>query len=148
RIQQPLAGVDEHDFERERAIVENELNQRTEMGVYGRVIAWMQTAFFPPGHPFARPIGGNGATLHRLTLADARRLRAGHYRPSHVALLVTGAPARTPARVVAQWPAAVTAPDAAGPRPAGGSVQAAASTAAGPPAPPQARPPAPAQARP
>ncbi len=130
RIQRPLAGVDEADFERERAIVENELAQRTETGVYGQVITWMQAAFFPPGHPFARPIGGNRATLHRLTLADARAFVAEHYRPSNVALLVTGAPTLTPARVAARLPDAVTVPGGAAPRPAGGTVQPAASTAA------------------
>ena len=34
----------------------------------GRVIAWMQHALFPPGHPYARPIGGSPTTLRTLTL--------------------------------------------------------------------------------
>src|SRR5262245_8224706 len=143
RIQRPLAGVDDADFERERAIVENELNQRTETGVYGRVIAWMQTAFFPRGHPFARPIGGTRASLHRLTLADARAFVAEHYRPSNAALLVTGESTVTVASVASRLPASVTARDAGAPRPPGATVPAAASTTGGAPAPPsqpQARP--------
>ena len=135
----PLAGVDEADFERERAIVENELNQRNEMGVYGRVVAWMQAAMFPPGHPYARPIGGSTASLRRLTLADARSFVAEHYRPSNVALLVTGESAVTSAvaSVASRLPAAVTSREATASRPPIKSLQAAASTggaAAGEPA--------------
>jgi zinc protease len=59
RIAHRWPASDEADFERERAIVENELNQRNEIGVYGRVVARMQAAMFPPGHPYARPIGGS-----------------------------------------------------------------------------------------
>jgi len=131
RIQRPLAGVDDADFERERAIVENELNQRTETGVYGQVIAWMQTAFFPTGHPFARPIGGTRTTLHRLTLADARAFVAEHYRPSNVSLLVTGEPSVTLARVASRLPDAMTARGGA-PRAAGGTMQAASATPGAP----------------
>jgi zinc protease len=143
RILHPLAGVDEADFERERAIVENELNQRNEMGVYGRVVAWMQAAMFPPGHPYARPIGGSTASLRRLTLADARSFVAEHYRPSNVALLVTGESAVTSAveSVTSRLPAAVTSREATASRPPIKSLQAAASTGGAapgkPPGPPQ-----------
>ncbi len=90
RLSRPLVGVDDQDLARERAIVENELNQRNETGVYGSVIAWMQHALFPPGHPYARPIGGSAATLRTLTLADARAFAAAHYRPDNTTLLVSG----------------------------------------------------------
>ena len=146
RIAHPLAGVDEADFERERAIVENELNQRNEMGVYGRVVAWMQAAMFPPGHPYARPIGGSAASLRRLTLADARSFVAEHYRASNVSLLVTGEPAVTSAvaNVASRLPAAVTSREATASRAPIKSLQAAASTgaavAASPPGRLQARP--------
>ena len=90
RLSRPLVGVDEADLERERAIVENELFQRNETGVYGRVIAWMQHALFPPGHPYARPIGGSPTTLRTLTLADARTFAAAHYRPENATLLISG----------------------------------------------------------
>ncbi|HXU01483.1 MAG TPA: insulinase family protein, partial [Polyangia bacterium] len=115
RILHPLVGVDEEDFERERAIVENELNQRNEMGVYGRVVAWMQTAMFPAGHPFTRPIGGTPATLRKLTLADARDFAAAHYRPSNVSLLVTGEANVTAAAgaVASRLPGSLKAKDAA-----------------------------------
>ena len=109
RLLRPLAGVDEADLERERAIVENELNQRNETGVYGSVVAWMQHALFPPGHPYARPIGGSPATLHTLTLADARAFAAAHYRPENATLLVTGeiGAGGTLAGVVARLPEAI-----------------------------------------
>src|SRR5262245_55696028 len=148
RIQRPLDGVDADDFEHERAIVENELNQRTEMGVTGRVVAWLQTSFFPAGHPFARSVGGSKASLRRLTLADARAFVDQHYRPSNIALLVTGEQAVTLAAVASQLPASIRARDATSPQPAGGAQAAAAAgsaaaSAAGPAPvllPPQARP--------
>jgi zinc protease len=105
----PLDGVDETDFERERSIVENELAERNELGVYGQVVAWIQGALHPPGHPYARPIGGSAASLARLTLADARRFAAAHYRPEDATLLVSGEiGGRSPmATVVARLPDAL-----------------------------------------
>ena len=96
RIAHPLAGVDEADFERERAIVENELNQRNEMGVYGRVVAWMQAAMFPPGIRTRGRSAAARASLRRLTLADARSFVA-ETLPSveRRSLLVTGESAVT-----------------------------------------------------
>jgi zinc protease len=90
RLSRALAGVDEADFERERSIVENELYQRNETGVYGAVVAWIQGALFPQGHPYARPIGGNLRSLRKLTLGDARAFVAAHYHPENAALLVAG----------------------------------------------------------
>lgn len=90
RLLHTLANVDERDFARERAIVENELDQRNEIGVYGNVMAWMQRALFPAGHPYARPVGGSTATVRGLTLADARAFAAAHYRPDNASLLVMG----------------------------------------------------------
>jgi zinc protease len=111
RLSRPLAGVDDADFERERAIVENELNQRNELGVVGLVVGWMQQALYPPGHPYSRPIGGTVASLRRLTLADARRFAATHYRTDNATLLVTGEiGGPTPlASVATMLPSAVTA---------------------------------------
>ncbi len=111
RLSRPLAGVDDADVERERAIVENELNQRNELGVVGLVVGWMQQALYPPGHPYSRPIGGTVASLRRLTLADARRFVATHYRTDNATLLVTGdIGGPTPlASVATMLPAVVTA---------------------------------------
>jgi zinc protease len=146
RLTRPLAGVDEADFDRERSIVENELNQRNELGVYGQVVAWMQRALFPPGHPYARPIGGSAASLRRLTLADARRFAATHYRADNATLLVAGEiGGRSPlATVAARLPAGLKARDAAAP--AGGATAVAAADRA--PRPTDGTPPAPATARP
>jgi len=139
RIAHPLAGVDDQDFERERAIVENELNQRNETGVYGQVVAWVQSAMFPIGHPFTRPIGGTPATLRKLTLADARGFVAEHYRPSNVSLVVTGEANLTAAdgAVASRLPASLKARDtAAAPLP-NKSLQAAGSTVAAAASPPR-----------
>jgi zinc protease len=130
RVLRPLAGVDEADFDRERAIVENELNQRNELGVYGRVMAWLQGALFPAGHAYARPIGGSKATLRRLTLADARAFAALHYRPSNATLLVVGETgAAALATVASRLPEAMKTRSALAARPAPRALQEAAATA-------------------
>jgi zinc protease len=127
RIMHPLAGVDDADFERERAIVENELNQRNETGVYGQVISWVQRALFPAGHPYARPIGGSRTTLRRLTLADARAFAAANYHPANATILVAG-DGRTAAltAVAARLPDSVKTRAATAARPAPRSLQEAA----------------------
>jgi zinc protease len=106
RLLRPLEGVDQQDFERERAIVENELTERNEVGVYGQVMGWIQRDVFPAGHRHARPVGGSADTLRRLTLAQARSFAATHYRPQNATLLVAGAlEARRPlSALVAQLP--------------------------------------------
>jgi zinc protease len=90
RMQNPLLGVTEADFQRERDVVENELHERNELGVGGQVMGWMQASLFPAGHPWTRPIGGSQASLARLTLADARAFAATHYRPDNAHLLLAG----------------------------------------------------------
>jgi zinc protease len=110
-LTRPLAGVDEADFERERAIVGNELNERGELGVYGQILGWIQYVLYPPGDPHGRPIGGSAASLQTLTLAEARRFVAAHYRPAGATLLVSGEiEGREPlARVAARLPEALRA---------------------------------------
>ncbi len=54
-------------FEREREVVRNELRLRRDVGDDGERL--MQQ-IVPPGHPYARPVGGSDLEVSRLTLAD------------------------------------------------------------------------------
>lgn len=90
RLTRGLEGVDAHAFEIERDVVRNELRQRNEAGVHGRVMNWIQGALFPPDHPYSRSIGGTEESLGRVSLADARAFVGQRYRPACATLLVVG----------------------------------------------------------
>lgn len=87
RLVEPLAGVTEADFAKERAIVINELRQRSETGVPGAALAWMQRALFST-HAYGRPTGGDEASLSRLTLGDVRRFVHDRYAGSGATLVI------------------------------------------------------------
>jgi zinc protease len=147
RLQRPLAGVDDDAFERELSIVENELRQRNELGVYGEVVGWIQRALFPAGHAYSRPIGGNTKSLRRLTLADARAFAAAHYRPDNATIVVSGEVGGRGAllHLAAQLPEAVRGRAVAGARRAGGGLQKATTAMPANPPPPSPTAPRPAQ---
>jgi zinc protease len=90
RLAQPLAGVNEDEVALERDIVENEIRQRSETGIYGQVAAWIQTALFPANHPYVRSTGGSHDSVRRLTLADANAYVASTYAPRNASLLIVG----------------------------------------------------------
>ena len=110
RLERPLEGVDRRAFAVERAIVENEWHQRTETAVYGQVAAWIDSAMFPPDHPYARSVGGTLASLRALSLDDARAfVRQPGYGPHNATLLVMGEfdPAAAAAAVERELPPAL-----------------------------------------
>lgn len=72
-------GIDQHAFEVERQVVLNELRQRNEMRVYGRVLGWMQGALFPAEHPYSRSLAGSPESLGAITPDDVRRFVAVNY---------------------------------------------------------------------
>jgi zinc protease len=88
RLADPLAGVDETVFAVERDIVRNELRESNETNSVGAVWEAAFRTAFPPGHDYARPIGGTHESISRLTLDDARRFVAAHYRPDNVTMVV------------------------------------------------------------
>jgi zinc protease len=53
----PLLGVDQATVDVEREVLRNELRQRGENAI-GPAFNFLQEAAFPPGHGYARPIGG------------------------------------------------------------------------------------------
>ncbi len=90
RFTNPLEGVDEATFSIEREVVRNELRQRNETGFAGQAWNWIQEAVFPADHPYHHGIAGSHESLSSITLDDARRFAAQHYRPDNMTMLVIG----------------------------------------------------------
>jgi zinc protease len=86
----PLAGVDEATFAVERDIVRNELRQHHETETMSEGWNAARRAAFPADHPYSRPVIGTHESLSRLTLEDARRYVAKHYRPEAMTMVVVG----------------------------------------------------------
>lgn len=86
RLRDPLAGVDEATFARERQVVIREYRERTD-GDDGRQLDWLAARALP-GSPYSR--AATAESLARLTLADAREFVRRHYRPADAILVVTG----------------------------------------------------------
>lgn len=89
RMLDPLNGVDAKVFEVEREVVRNELRQRGENAI-GPAFNHLQEAVFPPGHPYARPIGGSHESLSAITFDDTKKFALDHYRADNMTMLVIG----------------------------------------------------------
>lgn len=89
RLTNPLLGVDERTFEVEREVVRNELRQRGENAI-GPAFNFLQEAAFPPGHPYARPVGGSHESLSNISLDDAKAFVAQHYQPKNMTMVIIG----------------------------------------------------------
>ncbi|MEA2699319.1 MAG: zinc protease [Myxococcales bacterium] len=90
RFSNPLEGLDEDTFATEREVVRNELRQRNETGLVGQAFDWLQAAVFPDDHPYHHGTAGSHQSLSAITLDDARRFVAQHYRPDNMTILVIG----------------------------------------------------------
>lgn len=89
RLCDPLVGVDEEGFGRERRIVGNEYLFREDPRQGGWAAGVLYPSMFPAAHPYARPIAGSDESRRRLTLAAARSWAAATFRPERMTLLVT-----------------------------------------------------------
>ncbi|HVR02729.1 MAG TPA: insulinase family protein [Polyangia bacterium] len=89
-LMNPLRGIDEATFLVERDVVRNELRERHETHSFGAAYQAAYAAAFPEGHPYRRPVGGSHDSLSRITLADAARFVAAHYRPENMTMVVVG----------------------------------------------------------
>jgi zinc protease len=90
RLLDPLQGLDEATFAVERDVVRNELRERNETHTFGAAFEAAYRTAFPSPHPYARPVAGSHDSLSALTLNDARRFVAAHYRPEKVTMVVVG----------------------------------------------------------
>jgi zinc protease len=76
-------------FQREREVVRNEMRQRraTPDGEIERVV---REALYPPGHAYARDVGGDDAQLASITLADVCAFKKQYYVPGRASLILAG----------------------------------------------------------
>jgi zinc protease len=90
RMARPLDGIDEDAFVVERNVVRNERQERHDNVPYGNLDD-VATYLLFEGHSYGIPIGGIREDIDRLTLANARRFVATHYRPNNATLVIAGA---------------------------------------------------------
>ncbi|GAO04233.1 pitrilysin family protein [Anaeromyxobacter sp. PSR-1] len=87
RLRDPLAGVDEAAFARERAVVAREMAERHAGQDEPRQLDWLRARALP-GSPYAR--AASAESVARITLEDVRGFVRRHYTPASVILVVTG----------------------------------------------------------
>jgi hypothetical protein len=90
RMHAALDGVTGEAFERERAVVRDEMRVRRLpwAGLMPRIAG---EVVFPPSHPYARVVASDDASLRRIDLdGDARAFYRRHYGPNHATLVLTG----------------------------------------------------------
>lgn len=97
RLDSGCRGINQATFDRERAIVALEINQRARPGAEA-----ISAEVFGKNHPYAHSTAGSVAGL---TLADACSFLDAHYAPDRAVLLVGGRfdPAALPAAVTARF---------------------------------------------
>jgi zinc protease len=107
RLTHTLDGVTDEVFEVEREVVRNELRQRSETTIGNRLFDELLVQLYPPGHPLGRPLAGTHASLSAVTLDDARRFVAQHYRPENCTVVVAGdVQADAAGTLLGKWPEA------------------------------------------
>ncbi|HEX7841890.1 MAG TPA: insulinase family protein, partial [Kofleriaceae bacterium] len=82
------AGLDEATFERERAVVLQELAQRGDGGLDGNLIDAILGDLFGAEHRYTRGVGGRDVAS--LTLADVCSFVDAHYAPNRAIVVVSG----------------------------------------------------------
>ena len=89
RLADPLAGVDEAAFERERRLVADEHRLRQNRSGSSLFIACLAASLYP-GVPEYALRDESEESLQQLTLDEARRFVDRHYRPSRTTVLLAG----------------------------------------------------------
>jgi predicted Zn-dependent peptidase len=87
RMQLRCTTITDAVFERERAVVINEIRQRDDSDQLRSAI---HSAVYPGGHPYLRSIGGTEETLSALTRQDVCAFVDAHYAPENAVLVVSG----------------------------------------------------------
>ena len=101
RLRDPLAGIDEQEFQTEREVVLSELRQRQDHSPTTVQLEWL-AALGMAGHPYGRSIVGTEASLRSITLADVRGWMKVHYAPERaIAVLCSPLPAKDAAQAFA-----------------------------------------------
>jgi zinc protease len=90
RMLSPVAKVTPETLAVELDVVRNELRQRNETGFVGEMFGAMQSALFPVGHPYARPVVGTHESLTAIKPEDIEAFLKNHYRPDNMTLVILG----------------------------------------------------------
>jgi zinc protease len=100
RMQQPLEGVTQADFDTEREVVVSELRERHQVVDELEALEVLQAKLFGAGHPYARSVGGTEASVRSITFADVKAFVDRLYRPERaIVTVVSPRPARETARL-------------------------------------------------
>jgi zinc protease len=89
-LSDPLAGVTEEEFQREKRVVQAERRLRTENGTPGQSLGHLAITVFPAGHHYAHPVVGSESSLASLSLENARAFAESYYRPERATLALAG----------------------------------------------------------
>jgi len=81
-------NIPQGEFEREREVVRNEI--RAQSGAESQVFQHVEAALYPPGHAYARMIGGNDEQIASITLQETCDFMKKYYTPERAVLLVAG----------------------------------------------------------
>ncbi|HUS31619.1 MAG TPA: pitrilysin family protein [Kofleriaceae bacterium] len=87
RLQLRCTTITDAIFERERAVVVNEIRERDDST---QLLSAINASVFPDGHPYRQSIGGSEESLHALQRADVCAFIDAHYAPENAALVIAG----------------------------------------------------------
>ena len=90
RMAYPLDRLDRATFERERAVVLHEHDDRVTDAMYGEVGPLVRSELFPSWHPYAHAPIGLRSSILRATVEDARAFVGTWYGPANAAVMIAG----------------------------------------------------------
>ena len=85
-----LDAVDQKRFDVQRDVVKNERRQSYENRPYGKAELLMQSAVFPPPHPYSWPVIGSQQDLDAASLEDLKSFFRRFYAPSNASITIAG----------------------------------------------------------
>jgi zinc protease len=103
RMHDGCSTLSEHEFLREREVVRNEIRSRYRTPET-RIPELTLSAIYPPGHAYARMIGGTDEQLSAITLGDVCEFMQQYYVPERAIVVLAGGFAAEPAiRSIEKW---------------------------------------------
>ncbi len=89
RMHDGCRTISANEFLREREVVRNELRSRAR-SPEALIVDRTLSAIYPPGHAYARTVGGDDAQLSTITLQDACEFIQQYYGPERAVVVVAG----------------------------------------------------------
>jgi zinc protease len=87
RLNLRCTSITDPVFDRERAVVLNEIRQRDHTT---ELLGSVHDGLYPAGHPYRRPVGGTEASVGAITRDQACAFADAHYGPRNAVLVVSG----------------------------------------------------------